>query len=119
MASAEGGALKMSPFAMAAATASIARGNTVRPHLVVDQAPAEVPAGITAEQAEAVRRQLRERAAKGALRPLSRLPGARVLADGDGRSWTVAIQGDLAAATYHADGGSVALMAALLRAARV
>ena len=118
LASAEGGALRMSPFAMAAATASIARGGTVRPRLMVDREPAEEPAGITSERAETVRRQLREQAATGALRPLSRLPGAGVLADGDGRRWTIAIHGDLAAAVYHADGGSVALMTALLRAAR-
>ncbi|HMQ36772.1 MAG TPA: hypothetical protein PKA07_04365 [Micropruina sp.] len=112
------GNLRLSPLAMAAATASVARGATIRPRLVVGQDPPVPASGISPEQAEAARRELRERAGRGALKPLSRLPGPAVLADGDGRFWAVAVHGDLVAVVYDSQKGSVAMMERLLRTVR-
>lgn len=111
----DGDQLKLSPLAMAAATASVARGATIRPRLVVGQEPLAPASGITPEQAEAARRELGERAGREPLKPLSRLPGPKVLADGDGRYWAVAVRGDLVAVVYDSEGSTVAMMARLLR----
>ncbi len=111
----DGGTLRLSPFAMALATASVARGGTIAPWLTGSRPPAPA-SGISPEHAEAARRALRDRAGSAELRPLSRLAGPAVLADGDGRLWTVAVRGDLAAVTYDSAKGSVALMERLLRA---
>ena len=117
-AAADGGTLRLSPFAMAVATASVARGGTVRPILVLGQQPPAPASGIAAERAESIRRDLRKRAGGAELGRLSRIPGPAVLADGDGRFWTVAVRGDLAAATFDSQRGSVTLMERLLRGLR-
>lgn len=112
------GPLRLSPFAMAMATASVARGATIAPWLLSDAKPAAPASGISPEQAEAARRELRERASRGPLKPLSKLPGPPVLADTDGSLWTVAARGDLVAVTYDSGKGSVALMQRLLTGIR-
>lgn len=117
-AAAEEGPLRLSPFAMAMATASVARGATIAPWLVVDAKPAAPASGISPEQAEAARQKLRARASRGPLKPLSKIPGPPVLADSDGKLWTVAARGDLVAVTYDSGRGSVALMGRLLSGLR-
>ncbi|MFT4228413.1 hypothetical protein [Micropruina sp.] len=117
-ASTDDGPLRLSPFAMAMATASVARGSTIAPWLLVDAKPAAPASGISPEQAEAARRELRERASRGSLKPLSKIPGAPVLADSDGSLWTVAARGDLVAVSYDSAKGSVALMQRLLTGIR-
>ncbi len=114
----DGGTLRLSPFAMAAATASVARGGTIRPVLVAGQEQPAGASGITPEQAEDARRELRERAGRGALKPLSKLPGPRVLADTDGKFWAVAVRGDLVAVVYDSQQGSVAMLEKLLEGVR-
>lgn len=114
----DGGTLRLSPFAIAVATASVARGSSVAPWLITDAPPATPASGITPQQAEDARRELRDRAAHGPLKPLSRVPGPAVLADGDGRFWTAAVRGNLVAVTYDSTKGSVDLMERLLRGVR-
>ena len=114
----DGGTLRLSPFAIAVATASVARGSSVAPWLIADARPPAPASGITPEQAETARRTMRERAGRGPLKPLSRVPGPAVLADGDGRFWTAAVRGDLVAVTYDSTKGAVGLMERLLRGLR-
>ncbi|MFT4295426.1 MAG: hypothetical protein QM582_08435 [Micropruina sp.] len=108
------GSLRLSPFAMAVATASVARGGTIRPMLVVGQQQPAPASGISPERAETVRQELRKRAGRGALRPLSKLAGPAVLADGDARLWTVAVRGDLVVVGYDSAKGSLDLVRRLL-----
>ncbi|MFT4216957.1 MAG: hypothetical protein QM619_07190 [Micropruina sp.] len=98
----DGGTLRLSPFAMALATASVARGGTIGPWLIVDARPAAPASGISPAQAETARHELRRRARDG-------LPS-----DSDGKLWMVAVKADLVAVTYDSTGGAVALMQRLL-----
>lgn len=113
----EGGTLRLSPLSMAVATASVARGSTVVPALLADETSTQAAESITPAQAERARRAMVERAGSTVLAGLRKATGARLPADGDGKFWTVAVRGDLVVVGYDSDKGSVALTAALLRAA--
>lgn len=95
LAGVDGGTVRLSPFAMAAATASIVKGATVRPELVVGSAE-PAASGIDIDQAVAVRRALAE--------PIGE------------RTWAVAVRGDLAIAVYDSEAKASALLATMLRA---
>ena len=113
----EGGTLRLSPLAMAVATASVVHGGTVRPTLLAHATGAQASETITAEQAEAARRLLRERAGSDALAALRSAGGSKLLADSDGKYWTVAARGDLVIVGYDSAKDSMGIVAALLRAA--
>ena len=114
----DGGSLRLSPFALASAVASVGRGASIRPNLFTEAEHPELPDGITAEEAQAVRAAMRRAVESGPLRPLRALPGAEVMAAGDGKLWSVALHGDLAVAVYDPDGShSAALLEKFLRRA--
>ena len=133
------GTVLASPFAAAAAAATVARGERVTPVLVLnpaessragnkesaDPAGEDVPA-LTSEEAEELRSALRgnvvgERADTG-LEVLASVPGKPVLAasgaarpggDSSEHAWVTAIQGDLAVAVFlPASGADPAAVAA-------
>lgn len=98
-----GGTLRLSPYALAGAVASVARGASIRPNLFTEVEHPEVTDGLTAAEVTAVRTAMRAAVQRGPLKVLADLPRTKVLADGDGKLWTVAVQGDLAVAVYDPD----------------
>ncbi len=115
LADTEGGTVRLSTYAVAAATASVGRGESVRPQLFVEEPQATIIDGLTAQEVAAIRTAMRSATGAGPLKLLAGLPGPAPLAAGDGRLWTVALQGDLVVASYSADGHSAALAARFLR----
>lgn len=112
----EGGTLRLSPLAMAVASASVVHGGTVRPTLLAHATGAQASETITSEQAAAARKLMSERAGSDALAALRAAGGSKLLADSDGKYWTVAALGDLVVVGYDSAKDSVAIVAALLRA---
>ena len=112
-----GGSLRLSPFALASAVASVGRGASRQPNLFTEVEHPELADGITAAEVKAVRATMRAAVQRGPLKALDDLPGAKVLAAGDGKLWTVALHGDLAVAVYDPDGrNSVSVLERYLRA---
>jgi cell division protein FtsI/penicillin-binding protein 2 len=124
----------VSPVAMAAATAAVARGQFQQPTLVLDPAPA-APAAAGPElkpgSVEPLRTMMREVVTKGTATALADVPGEPVhgktgTAEYDNNpdhthGWFVGWQGDIAFAVFVQDGGSsgssaVPLAEAFLRA---
>lgn len=115
------GKVVTTPYGMATVTASIAKGDLVRPVLVTSPkaAPATEPAGITpvtSGEAKALRTLMRSVVTGGtASSALAGTPGGKVIAktgtstyikDGKKRyhTWLIAAQGDLAVSVMVADG---------------
>lgn len=112
----DGDTLRLSTYALASAAASVGRGASIRPNVFAEAEFPEVGDGITSDEAEAARLVMRTAVESGPLRSLDDLPGAKVLAAGDARLWTVALHGDLAVAVYDPDGTrSAALLESFLR----
>jgi cell division protein FtsI/penicillin-binding protein 2 len=107
-----------SPMAMAGVLASVVAGETVVPHLLVDQLPAPAPADpLTPAEARSLRGLLRGVVATGSGQDLADLPGPPALAKtgtaefGDEvpprtHAWMVGAQGDLAVAVFVEEGDS-------------
>lgn len=113
------GTTVVSPLAMAAATAAVARGRWEQPKLVTDPAPAQpAPAGpaLRPESVEPLRTMMREVVTKGTAGALKDVPGGPVhgktgTAEYDDdpahtHSWFVGWQGDVAFAVFVEQGGS-------------
>lgn len=124
------GVVQASPLGMATVMASVAAGETVRPHLVVpeDQEDSEEDddnengndedddaSGLTAEEAEALTDLLEGTVDVGTLDGMDSIPGEHVYAKtgtaevgtGDdmyAHTWVIAFQGDLAVAIFVEDG---------------
>ncbi|MFT3860381.1 hypothetical protein [Micropruina sp.] len=113
----DGGTLRLSAFSLAAATASVGAGLSIRPQLFVDEQPPAIADGLRPDEVEEIRRQMRASVVTGELHALADLPAGPVLAAGDGRLWAVALYGDLAVAVYDSDGRSAALLEKFLRSA--
>lgn len=107
----------VSPAAMAAATAAVARGAWLPPKLLLDPAPPAVePVPLAEAVIEDLHGALREVVTTGTARDLASVPGEAVYgktgsaeyAEGsdDTHAWFVGWQGDLAFAVFVADGGS-------------
>ncbi|WP_431977842.1 penicillin-binding transpeptidase domain-containing protein [Micromonospora haikouensis] len=113
------GTTVVSPLAMAAATAAVARGRWEQPKLVVDPAPAKAaPAGpqLKPESVEPLRTMMREVVTAGTATALKDVPGGPVhgktgTAEYDDdpahtHAWFVGWQGDVAFAVFVERGGS-------------
>ncbi|MFF5072480.1 penicillin-binding transpeptidase domain-containing protein [Micromonospora olivasterospora] len=113
------GTTVVSPLAMAAATAAVARGRWEQPKLVLDPAPAKsAPAGpqLRAESVEPLRTMMREVVTAGTATALKDVPGAPVhgktgTAEYDDNpahthAWFVGWQGDVAFAVFVEKGGA-------------
>jgi cell division protein FtsI/penicillin-binding protein 2 len=113
------GATMVSPLAIAAATAAVARGRFQQPKLVLDPAPAHPAADgapLDAAAATAVRDMMREVVTRGTGTGLRNVPGQPVFgktgtAEFDDRSdathaWFVGWQGDIAFAVMVEEGGA-------------
>jgi cell division protein FtsI/penicillin-binding protein 2 len=114
------GTTVVSPVAMAAATAAVARGAWLPPTLVsapAAEAPPPAPVALDAPAVEAVREAMRGVVTDGTGQALADVPGDPVYAktgtaeyvDGDPdrtHAWTVGFSGDLAFALFVEDGGS-------------
>ncbi|MDG4815104.1 penicillin-binding transpeptidase domain-containing protein [Micromonospora sp. WMMD956] len=113
------GTTLVSPLAMAAATAAVARGHWEQPKLVVDPAPAKAaPAGpqLKPESVEPLRTMMREVVTAGTATALKDAPGGPVhgktgTAEYDDdpahtHAWFVGWQGDVAFAVFVERGGS-------------
>ncbi|MEU7752326.1 penicillin-binding transpeptidase domain-containing protein [Micromonospora sp. NPDC049171] len=108
----------VSPLAMAAATAAVARGRFEQPKLLLDPAPAApaAAAGLKPGSVEAVRAMMREAVTVGTATALKDVPGQPVYGktgtaeyDNDPahtHSWFVGWQGDVAFAVFVEGGGS-------------
>ncbi|SCL41533.1 Cell division protein FtsI/penicillin-binding protein 2 [Micromonospora pallida] len=115
------GTTLVSPVAMAAATAAVARGRWEQPKLLLDPAPGQpAPAGpqLTPEHVDPLRTMMREVVTKGTATALRGVPGDPVhgktgTAEYDDNpanthSWFVGWQGDIAVAVFVEKGGSSA-----------
>ncbi|WP_422773475.1 penicillin-binding transpeptidase domain-containing protein [Plantactinospora sp. WMMC1484] len=113
------GTTLVSPVAMAAATAGVARGQWQQPKLVLEPSPGEpAPAGpqLKAGSVEALRTMMREVVTKGTGTALADVPGGPVhgktgTAEYDDNpahthAWFVGWQGDVAFAVFVEKGGS-------------
>lgn len=113
------GTTVVSPVAMAAATAAVARGQWQQPKLVLDPAPGKTaPAGpqLAATSVEPLRQMMREVVTAGTGVALKDIPGQPVhgktgTAEYDGNpahthAWFVGWQGDVAFAVFVEKGGS-------------
>jgi cell division protein FtsI/penicillin-binding protein 2 len=106
----------VSPVAMAAATAAVARGQWQQPKLIADPAPASAPPAGPALKASAVeplRVMMREVVTAGTATALRDVPGGPVHgktgtaeASADTHGWFVGWQGDVAFAVLVEKGGS-------------
>ncbi|MEW2428745.1 penicillin-binding transpeptidase domain-containing protein [Micromonospora sp. NPDC047644] len=108
----------VSPLAMAAATAAVARGRFEQPKLLLDPAPAApAPAsGLKPNSVKAVRAMMREAVTAGTATALKDVPGRPVhgktgTAEYDNdpahtHSWFIGWQGDVAFAVFVEGGGS-------------
>ncbi|MFI5926579.1 penicillin-binding transpeptidase domain-containing protein [Micromonospora sp. NPDC051543] len=108
----------VSPLAMAAATAAVARGRFEQPKLVLDPAPAApaAAAGLKPSSVKAVRAMMREVVTAGTATALKDVPGQPVQGktgtaeyDNDPahtHSWFIGWQGDVAFAVFVEGGGS-------------
>ncbi|MCX4470355.1 penicillin-binding transpeptidase domain-containing protein [Micromonospora sp. NBC_01655] len=118
------GTTVVSPLAMAAATAAVARGRWEQPKLVGDPAPAKAaPAGpeLKPESVQPLRTMMREVVTAGTATALKDVPGGPVhgktgTAEYDDNpahthSWFVGWQGDVAFAVFVEQGGSSAASA--------
>lgn len=109
------GTTVVSPVAMAAATAAVARGAWLPPRLLVED-PATEPVPLDEAAVEDLHGALREVVTSGTARRLNGVPGGEVFGktgsaeyqDGseDTHAWFVGWQGDLAFAIFVEDGGS-------------
>ncbi len=127
------GKVLASPLGMATVAASVAAGHTVVPVLVPEPGRTPAPAGTPLTQAESAQLKTLMRAVvtEGGHAPLAAIPGEPVMAKSGTASygkdvrfhgWMIAIQGDLAVATFTEDATSGTadaepLLAAFLRAA--
>jgi cell division protein FtsI/penicillin-binding protein 2 len=112
------GSTAVSPIAMAAATAAVAKGGFQPPKLVLDPAPAAAgtPATLDAKAVEALRPMMREVVTGGTGTALKSVPGTPVygktgtaeFADGsdDTHSWFIGYQDDIAFAVMVQKGGA-------------
>jgi cell division protein FtsI/penicillin-binding protein 2 len=109
------GDTQVSPVAMAAATAAVARGAWLPPTLVVDRAaPAAAPVPLPEPAVADLRTALRSVVTSGTAAALRGVPGGEVAgktgtAEAGGgieHAWFVGWQGDLAFAIFVQDGGS-------------
>ena len=114
------GTTLVSPVALAAATAAVARGRWQQPKLLLDPAPASpAPEGpeLKASTVEPLRAMMREVVTAGTARALADVPGGPVYGktgtaefdDADPNrthAWFVGWQGDIAFAVFVEDGGS-------------
>ncbi|WP_203338226.1 penicillin-binding transpeptidase domain-containing protein [Nocardioides limicola] len=127
------GQVLASPLAMAAVMASVVRGETVTPTLVLDHdtAPTRPEQPLTQAEAEALQALLRGVVSDGTGRFLAGLPGPPALAktgtaeqdQSDAAAWMIGAQGDLAVAVLVAEGESGSrtagpILAEFLRRAR-
>ena len=115
LADTEDGTLRLSTYALAAAMASVGRGESIRPHLFAEEPQPSVEDGLTDDEIAAIRAAMRSATASGPLKVLAGLSGPKPLAAGDGTLWTVVLHGDLVVAGYDADGRSAAQVARFLR----
>jgi cell division protein FtsI/penicillin-binding protein 2 len=112
------GATQVSPLAMAAATAAVARGQWHQPQVLADPAPAEpaeAGAQLKATSVEPLRTMMREVVTKGTGAALADVPGQPVYGktgtaeyDDDPahtHAWFVGWQGDIAFAVFIENGG--------------
>ncbi|WP_305783007.1 penicillin-binding transpeptidase domain-containing protein [Symbioplanes lichenis] len=113
------GATAMSPLALAAATAAVARGQFKQPRLVLDPAPAAPAAdgpALKDGSVQALRTMMREVVTKGTGTKLKSVPGGPVsgktgtaefkTGSEDTHSWFVGWQGDVAFAVMVQNGGA-------------
>jgi cell division protein FtsI/penicillin-binding protein 2 len=113
------GTTVVSPVAMAAATAAVARGQWQQPRLVLDPAPAKTaPAGpqLPAASVEPLRQMMREVVTTGTGVGLKDVPGQPVYGKtgtaeygatpADTHAWFIGWQGDVAFAVFVEKGGS-------------
>lgn len=111
------GTTVVSPVAMAAATAAVARGAWAPPRLLLDPAPPTAePVPLDASTVEDLHAALRQVVTSGTAQALAGVPGGDVFGktgsaeyeDGSDatHAWFVGWQGDLAFAVFVADGGS-------------
>ena len=117
------GRVLTSPLSMAVVLASVQNGQTVTPRILAEQeqAAAEVPTQLTAEETAQMQEMLRGVVTDGSLDDLADLPGEPVIGktgtaewtNEDGElslhSWVIVAQGDLVIAVFVEDGsyGSV------------
>ena len=117
------GRVLTSPLSMAVVLASVQNGQTVTPRILAEQeqAAAEVPTPLTAEETAQMQEMLRGVVTDGSLDDLADLPGEPVIGktgtaewtNEDGElslhSWVIVAQGDLVIAVFVEDGsyGSV------------
>ena len=110
------GRVEASPLSMALVMASVMRGETVRPRLVVTDATLPAPATpLRQEEAEVLRRALRAVVTEGSGKVLQTV-GVEYAKTGTAEfgttnpprthAWMVAGRGDLAIAAYHEEGSS-------------
>ncbi|GGM19294.1 penicillin-binding transpeptidase domain-containing protein [Micromonospora yangpuensis] len=113
------GTTLVSPLALAAATAAVARGRFEQPKLVLDPAPGQAAAPgpqLKPESVEPLRTMMREVVTKGTAKTLADVPGDPVhgktgTAEYDDdpantHSWFVGWQGDVAFAVFVESGGA-------------
>ena len=113
------GTTLVSPLAMAAATAAVARGRWQQPRLVLEPAPGETGApgpALKPTSVEPLRTMMREVVTRGSATALADVPGAPVYgktgtAEYDNNpahthAWFVGWQGDIAFAVFVEQGGS-------------
>jgi cell division protein FtsI/penicillin-binding protein 2 len=112
------GTTQVSPIALAAAAAAVARGQWKQPKLVLEPAPAKpAPDGpqLKPEALAALRNMMREVVTAGTATPLAKLPGDPVYgktgtAEFDNNpehthSWFIGFRGDIAFAAFVENGG--------------
>ena len=108
------GDTQVSPAAMAAATAAVARGAWLPPHLVIDpEAAAPAPQPLAEPAVTDLRAAMRRVVTDGTASALADVPGGEVYgktgtaeADAVEHSWFVGWQGDIAFAIFVEEGGS-------------
>jgi cell division protein FtsI/penicillin-binding protein 2 len=107
------GTTRVSPVAMAAATAAVARGEWLAPVLLPDEAPSAEPVPLDASAVADLHTALREVVTDGTATALRGVPGGDVYGktgtaevDDLTHGWFVGWQGDLAFAVFVEDGRS-------------
>ncbi|WP_404289754.1 penicillin-binding transpeptidase domain-containing protein [Glutamicibacter arilaitensis] len=110
------GVVEASPLGMATVMASIAKGSTVQPKLVLSpepKEPAKAKDGLTETEAAQLQEMMAGVVDHGTLSDLKSVPGAKIIgksgtaeydAERNAHAWVIASQGDLAVAAFVEDG---------------
>lgn len=110
------GVVEASPLGMATVMASIVKGSTVHPKLVLTpevKEAAQPASALTAKEAEQLQEMMAGVVDHGTLKALKSVPGAKIIgksgtaeydAERNAHAWVIAAQGDLAIAAFVEDG---------------